>query len=605
MCGIACILAFADKSFLNKHTLENMTKEIHHRGPDDEGFYLNEWVGFGFKRLSIIDTSLDGHQPMFDHSKNYVIVFNGEIYNYKSLRKELVKKNYKFRSDTDTEVLLNAYIEWGSDCLLKLEGMFAFIIYDKIKDEVLAARDHLGIKPLYYFKYGSFYLFGSEIKSFKNIIKFELNERQLYQQLIYGYVSGKDTIFKNIYRVKPGTFMRFNKNGNIEENLYYDVTANLKEDSNLNFEYEEIKKYLNESILKHTMSDVGYNTQLSGGIDTSYITAVLSKEYNQVLNTYSITLQKVKEDESQYQKIVTQKFNTVHHSFAATDIDMRDNFEKATWHHDIPIVHNGSAFLMMLSKHSRNNSKVILTGEGADELFGGYSTFNNNVLNKYKILSYVQRYDKLLHLIPSISNFRIVKNSINNFNLGVDRFSLFEKEKSLSLYHKLEECIDYRKSVVQNIKKLENKIFATFQTSCLNYLLERQDKMAMANSVEARVPFCNHILFEKMNKISYEKKIKPAPKIILKKLSEQYFEKSFIYRRKNPFVLPISQWLRNEKGLKPWFDFLSDKTFRERGFYNHKNINALVDQHVKGVKNNSRFLMKIIKFEIWHRLFID
>jgi len=127
----------------------------------------------------------------------------------------------------------------------------------------------------------------------------------------------------------------------------------------------------------------------------------------------------------------------------------------------------------------------------------------------------------------------------------------------------------------------------------------------MANSVEARVPFCNHILFEKMNKISYEKKIKPAPKIILKKLSEQYFEKSFIYRRKNPFVLPISQWLRNEKGLKPWFDFLSDKTFRERGFYNHKNINALVDQHVKGVKNNSRFLMKIIKFEIWHRLFID
>lgn len=259
-----------------------------------------------------------------------------------------------------------------------------------------------------------------------------------------------------------------------------------------------------------------------------------------------------------------RKFNTIHHSFAATGIDMRDNFEKATWHHDIPIVHLGSVFLMLLSKHSRSNSKVILTGEGSDELFGGYSTFSNSVLNKYKILSYIQRYDKLLNLIPSISKLKTVKNSIKHFYLGVDRFSFLDKENSILLYHKLEECIDYRKSIVQNIENLENKIFATFQTSCLNYLLERQDKMAMANSVEARVPFCNHMLFDKMNKISYEKKIKPTPKTILKKLSEQYYDKSFIYRRKNPFVLPISQWLRDEKGLKSWFDFLSDKTFRER-----------------------------------------
>jgi asparagine synthase (glutamine-hydrolysing) len=605
MCGIAGILAFKDKSLLNKCTLENMTKVIHHRGPDDEGFYLNEWVGFGFRRLSIIDISFDGHQPMFDLSKNYVIVFNGEIYNYKVLKEELVKKNYKFKSNSDTEVLLNAYIEWGTDCLLKLEGMFAFIIYDKTKDEVIAARDHLGIKPLYYFRKDSFFLFGSEIKSFKNIIKFELNERQLYQQLVYGYVSGKDTIFKDIYRVRPGTFIRFNKKGIINEKLYYDVTANLKEESNINLDYEEIKNDLKESILKHTMSDVGYNAQLSGGIDTSYITAVLSKECKRILNTYSITLQNFKDDESKYQKIVTRSFNTIHHSLPATAIDMRDNFERATWHHDIPIVHTGSVFLMLLSKHSKSNSKVILTGEGSDELFGGYSTFNNIVLNKYKILSYIQRYDKLLNLIPSISKLEILKNSIKNFYLGVDQFSLLYKEKSISLFHELEKCIDYRKSVVQNIKKLENKIFATFQTSCLSYLLERQDKMAMANSVEARVPFCNYILFGKMNKISFEKKLKPTPKTILKILSEQYYDKSFIYRRKNPFVLPINQWLKDEKGLRSWLDFLSDKTFKERGFYNHKNINTIINQHIKGNKDNSKSLMKIIKFEIWHRIFID
>ena len=582
MCGLAGVLVFEDKSLLNKYTLENMTREIHHRGPDDEGFYLDEWVGFGFKRLSIIDISYDGHQPMFDSTKNYVIVFNGEIYNYKSIKEELIKKNYKFKSNSDTEVLLNAYIEWGNDCFSKLEGMFAFVIYDKTKDEVIIARDHLGIKPLYYVKNSSFCLFGSEIKSFSKIFKFELNEKQLYQQLVYGYVSGEDTIFKDIYRVRPGSFIKFNKNGIIRENLYYDVTANLKEESNLNLNYEEIKKDLHESILRHTMSDVGYNVQLSGGIDSSYITAVLSKEYNQTLNTYSITLENFKEDENKYQEIVSRKCNTIHHSFSATCKDMLDNFEKATWHYDIPIVHPASVFLMQLCKHSIDNSKVILTGEGADELFGGYSTFNNMVLNKYKILLNVQHYEKLLNLIPPISKLKSVKNSIKNFYLGVDQFSFFDKEKSISLFHNLDESLEYRKSVVQDIDSLENKIFGSFQTSCLNYLLERQDKMAMANSVEARVPYCNYLLFDKLNKISYKKKLKPYPKAILKKLSEQYYDKPFIYRKKNPFVLPLGRWLRDEKGLKPWFDLLSDKTFQERGFYNYKNINSINQSTCKG-----------------------
>jgi len=605
MCGIAAILAFEEKSLLNKCTLENMTKEINHRGPDDEGFYLNDWVGFGFKRLSILDISYDGHQPMFDVTKNYVIVFNGEIYNYKILREELTKKNYKFKSNTDTEVLLNSYIEWGSSCLPKLEGMFAFIIYDKIKEEVMVARDHLGIKPLYYFRKNHSYFFGSEIKSFRNLIKFELNDKQLYEQFLYAYVSGQNTIFKNIFRVKPGSFLKLNKKGFVSENQYYNVCDTLMNESSSSLNLEEIKNDINGSILKHTISDVGYNVQLSGGIDSSYITAVLSKEYKQALNTYSVKLEKSKYDESKYQKIVSEKFNTVHHSYSFGSKDLRDGYEKATWHYDIPIVHLGSVLLMLLCEQSRNNSKVILTGEGSDELFGGYGSFKTFKLYKYKILDLFQNYYKLIDLLPDISILKNIKSSLKYFSVGIDQSSYFPYAKFKLLFNKLNKNIEYRESVVRNLDQLVNKVFASFQTSYLNFLFERQDKMSMAMSVEARVPFSNHLLFDKINKISFKKKIKPVPKAILKKLAEQYYDKSFIYRKKNGFNLPLGDWLRDKKGLKPWFDLLTDKTFRERGFYNHKNINSLIDKHLNRDEDNSEYLMNIINFEIWHRIFID
>lgn len=605
MCGLTAVLAFEDKALLNMFTLENMTKEINHRGPDDEGFYLNDWVGFGFKRLSILDTSYDGHQPMFDISKNYVIVFNGEIYNYKTLKEELLSKNYKFKSNTDTEVLLNAYIEWGSFCLLKLEGMFAFVIYDKIKDNVIVARDHLGIKPLYYFEKNNYFFFGSEIKSFRNLIKYELNEAQLYEQFVYNYVSGKNTIFKDIYRIKPGTYLKFNKKGFINEYQYYNVTDTLQEQSNINLNLDEVRNDINQSILKHTMSDVGYNIQLSGGIDSSYIAAVLSKEYSQTLHTYSVKLKNYEYDESEYQKIVSEKYNTIHHSYLMGSEDLVENYEKATWHFDIPMVTPGNAFLMLLCKHSQKNSKVILTGEGSDELFGGYSSFKSVKIYKYKILDFLQRHGWLINFIPDISKLKTGKNSIRNIYLGLDQSAYFTKEKAQKIFNDLCENIDYRKSVVKDLDEITNKLYASFQTSYLNALFERQDKMSMAMSVEARVPFSNHLLFDKLNKIYFRKKIKPVPKSILKKLAEQYYDKPFIYRRKNGFDLPLGAWLKDENELKPWLDLLTDKTFYERGFYNQKNINSLINDHLKDRGDNSAYLMNIINFEMWHRIFID
>lgn len=605
MCGITAILAFEDKYLLKKCTLEKMSQQINHRGPDDEGYYLNDWIGFGFKRLSIIDISYSGHQPMFDVTRNYLIVFNGEIYNYKTLRDVLIKKNYKFKSNTDTEVLLNSYIEWGTSCLHKLEGMFAFIIYDKLKDEIIVARDHLGIKPLYYLKKNDCYFFGSEVKAFKNISKFELNDKQLYEQFRYAYVSGQNTIFKNIYRVKPGTFMKFNRAGFVTENQYYNVIDTLNEQPNQNLNLEEIKQDIDESILKHTMSDVGYNVQLSGGIDSSYITTVLSKEYKHALHTYSGELELQGSNESKYQKIVSERCNTFHHNYLFKSRDLFDNYEKATWHLDIPMVGQASTFLMLLCQQSRNNSKVILTGEGSDELFGGYESFRRIKINKFTTLDLLQKHDLIIKLIPNASKFRKIKNSIKNIYLGMDQSAYFSNEKFRSVFNIRDENIEYRKSVVRDFDQLVNKIFASFQTSHLNALFERQDKMSMAMSVEARVPFSNHKLFEKINQIPFKKKIKPVPKTLLKKLTKEYYGKSFAYRKKNGFELPLNDWLRDEKGLKPWFSLLTDKTFYERGFYNHKSINSLINRHLNKAEDNSIYLMNIINFEIWHRIFID
>ncbi|MEJ2617875.1 MAG: asparagine synthase C-terminal domain-containing protein [Ignavibacteriaceae bacterium] len=449
------------------------------------------------------------------------------------------------------------------------------------------------------------YFFGSEVKAFKYISKFELNEKQLYEQFRYAYVSGQNTIFKNIYRVKPGTYMKFNREGFVTENQYYSVIDTLNEQPNQDLNLEEIKQDIDESIFKHTMSDVGYNVQLSGGIDSGYITTVLSKKYKQTLHTYSGELELQERNESKYQKIVAERCNTFHHNYLFKSKDLFDNYEKATWHLDIPMVGQASTFLMLLCQQSRNNSKVILTGEGSDELFGGYDSFRRIKINKFMALDFLQRHDLIIKLIPNALKFRKIKNSIKNIHLGIDQSAYFSKEKFRSVFNIHDENIEYRKSVVRDFDQLVNKILASFQTSHLNALFERQDKMSMAMSVEARVPFSNHKLFEKINQIPFKKKIKPIPKTILKKLTNEYYGKSFVYRKKNGFELPLNDWLRDEKGLKPWFSLLTDKTFYERGFYNHKSINSLINKHLNKAEDNSICLMNIINFEIWHRIFID
>ncbi len=602
MCGIVAQLGGRDCR-PDRKLIEQMAADIRHRGPDDEGYYCDLWCGLGFRRLSILDTTSAGHQPMFDEDRRYVIVYNGELYNYKVLQAQLEQRGYTFRSHSDTEVVLKAFLEWGTSCVEKFIGMFAFIVVDLRAQSAFAARDHLGIKPLYFMKHDGSLFLASEIKCFRHVRPFELNCDALYEQFFFRYVSGRNTIFKNIFRLPAGTWIMFDKAGALTEKKYYDVTESLLSPASP-VDYESVEAQLKDNIWQHTQSDVGYNVQLSGGIDSSYITAVLAGDYGQKLHTYSVTLRGYEKDESRYQNLVARQCDTDHHPYDLDGNDFAGMLPKATWHMDMPIVHTACVFLMELCRHSAENSKVILTGEGADELFGGYDRYAHITgLSSQGIAFALKRSGVRPFMIPPLWRGKGLRK------LLMYDFGLYEQwSREMGPFvrlHDIEKKIPYRESVSGRFYDLPGKIFASDQTSYLGSLLERQDKMSMSMSVEARVPYCVHTMFDLVNGFSAHEKIKKSPKYILKKLAQKYFNPDFAFRRKVGFVLPYSKWLKDRRHLGRFFDLLTDTTFKQRGIYESDAVEKAIREHERGEKDHKAALMILIRFEIWHRLFID
>ena len=367
MCGFVVQLSF-DGAPPDKERLSAMCADIEHRGPDGEGYFYTNWAGMGFRRLAILDPSSAADQPMVSRDEHYVLVYNGELYNFRELRRELEQGGAEFTSNGDTEVVLNAFIRWGKDCPRHFIGMFAFVVLDVKKGVAFAARDHLGIKPLYYRQVGASLLLASEIKPFRHHTRFELNTNAYYEQLCFRYVPGRQTIFEDVFRLEPGCWMEIGRNGRVQQTRYHDLSEKLAARPRTALNLGEVESVLEDSILRHTQSDVGYNVQLSGGVDSSYITAVLAGKLGTPPNTFSVTL-KEGLDEGPYQRQVAEQFGTTHSSFDFDADDLESAYLRATWHMDIPIVHVACPFLMLLCDRSRTDSKVILTGEGADELF--------------------------------------------------------------------------------------------------------------------------------------------------------------------------------------------------------------------------------------------
>lgn len=599
MCGFVCQFSFGSQK-VDPHLVERMNESIFHRGPDDGGVFSRDWFALGFRRLSILDTSDFAHQPMVSDDGQKVLVFNGEVYNFRSIRSELEAKGYIFRSSGDTEVILKSILEWGPQAVSKFRGMFAIVFVDIGAKTAFAARDHLGVKPLYLARDRDNLYIASEIKPFKQCLGLSLNEDALYEQFSFRSVAGSRTLFNEVERLKPGTILSFDPTGQTREISYYSVTDTLRAPSNDTPDQEKILSWLTESIDLHTVSDVGYNIQLSGGIDSSFLTSVLSGISNSTLRTYSVEFPGSDLDEGQYQREVAEKFHTEHHSFTFDNNSYAELLAKATWYMDAPIVHSGCPLLMGLCFEAKKTSKVILTGEGADELFLGYSRYR---LSKRQRLAFMLRSRQVpSSILPSIPLVRGIKKLMER-DLSIDSLS-FDSDVLQELV-KGSKSYPYRSEVVKNLDGLTAKMIASDQACYLQTLLERQDRMSMAASVEARVPFCNPDLFDRINPLAHSKKINPEPKIILKRMMEQNFANSFIYRRKNGFKLPLRHWLREKKGMGELLDLISDKTFASRGFYDIKLANQTVSEHLSGAIDRSKELFALITFELWHRAFLD
>ncbi len=605
MCGFVALIR-KRKSGIDPDVLRKMNDKIVHRGPDAEGYFYNQWLGLGFRRLSIIDLTTYGNQPMFDLKKRFVCVFNGEIFNYIELREELIRQGVTFLGRSDTEVLLQSYIHWGADCVHRFIGMFAFIIADLEQKKIYIARDFPGIKPLYFTEDSNFYYFASEIKAFSKVIPLVANSDCYYESFKFRYLAGDRTHFKNVIKVLPGSYWTINlePKNTINKYTYFDLKKTFLEDplkNDINNIILETKKMLNDSFVLHTRSDVGYSLQLSGGVDSSYLTSVLSQS-NQCLNTFSIELQGAHFDESFFQKEVVQRCGTQHHGIYMQAADYAMQLERATYHMEAPIVHSGCVFLMELCRHIREVSKVVLTGEGADELFGGYWRHKPNFLQN--IIFQLQKYKINLNWLPDLYKFKTLKKLLNeHLILNTHRQ---QEDHYFNLF--------FNSDLVHNSQRLAyahlintnyiNSILIYDQLTYISSVLDRQDKLSMSYSIEARVPYCHQKLYSYVNSIpAHFKMYGGERKSILKQCALSYLPHTLVYRRKNGLRLPLFSWYRDKNTLGYFVNLLNDHKTRQRGIYNYQFMNKALIDFKKGNNHYAKSIITLAHLELWHRIF--
>lgn len=602
MCGFVALIR-KNKRQIDPVSIRLMNQEILHRGPDDEGYFENEWLGLGFRRLAIIDLSEQGHQPMLDASGRYVCVFNGEIYNYRELRKSLENEGVIFRGHSDTEVLLNAYIHWGEQCLEKFIGMFAFIIADLKMQSVFVARDFPGIKPLYFTEDDHFYYFASEIKAFRKVLSLSVNPDCYSEQFNYRYLAGDRTLFNNVTKVLPGHCWKIHK-GTLEKKAYFDLSSTFnahRSSSRFLDIVEETKNYLHESFLLHTRSDVGYCVQLSGGVDSSYLTSVLAGS-QPTLNTFSIQSEIAEVDETPYQQQVIERYHTHHQAFTMTGAHYADQLERATYHLEAPIMHSGSVFLMELCRHIRDTSKVVLTGEGADELFGGY--WRHKPSRQQQLIFNLQKQGFRGKWLPSVSKIRTLKALLNENQIAASH-----RYQVSGDFHRFFSCdsvpssrrLEYAKTAENNYL---SAILSYDQQTYMASVLDRQDKLSMSYSVEARVPYCHQDLYRKLNPIASSIKLYGGErKAILKQCTQELLPRDLVYRRKNGLRLPIADWYRDEKLVGRYLGLLTDQTAKQRGIYHIPAIEKAVDAFRRGDNRYEKPITMLVNLELWHRVY--
>lgn len=599
MCGI---VGFADKSKNKKKIIKDMADLIIHRGPDSDGYYVDEDVALGFRRLSIIDLA-GGDQPIYNEDKTKLVFMNGEIYNYQEIKKDLIKKGHKFSTNSDTEVLLHGYEEYKEKLLDKLRGMFAFIIYDIKTKEIFGARDFYGIKPLYYYLTDDEFMYGSEIKSFLGHPNFkkELNREMLEDYLTFQYSVGEDSFFKNVYKLRPGHFFKY-KNGKLTIKEYYSIK--FKPDNSKTEEEwkEEIKHLLQDSIKAHKVSDVEVGSFLSSGVDSSFVAAS-----SDVDKTFTVGWDNKDYSEIDYAKDLSKMINVKNISKKITKKEYFNNFNNIQYLMDEPLADPSAIALYFVANIASNNVKVSLSGEGADEIFGGYNIYHEpySVSWYYKIPYVIRRF--LGILVYPVRHHRgfnfIYRRSHNLKDRYVGNAFMFEPQqtkKILNYQTKKTTYKDLTKKYYDKIKDYDEVTkmqYIDFNFWLIGDILLKADKMSMANSLEVRVPFLDRVLIDKVSKLPTKYKIKDGKtKYLFREIAHEILPEKWSNKKKLGFPVPLRQWLKEEDT----YNLIKSTFLKSEEFFKPNKIIKLLDEHKKGKKDNSRKIWTIYSFLVWY-----
>jgi asparagine synthase (glutamine-hydrolysing) len=619
MCGIAgfCITKYVPEP---EKILQDMIATLHHRGPDDAGTALYPTgeggiVGFGHKRLSIIDLSSAGRQPMETIDGKLSIVFNGEIYNYRELREQLLAEGYRFQTHTDTEVILAMYQKYGIECLKLLNGMFAFALYDPVREEVYIVRDRLGIRPLYYYPCEEGLVFASEIKALLQYpgVKKDVDYDGIYQYAQSRYVRNPVTLFKHIKKVKPGSYLIY-QNGRYSERQYWDVD-NFEKRLSYNDALEQTESLLHDAVKLRMISDVPFGAFLSGGIDSSLIVALMTQYSSLPVKTFSVGYRDDPYSELKYANVIAEKFHTDHQELLISHRDVIDHLYQAVWHRDLPVSEPADIPIFLLAQAAKQKVSVILTGEGSDELFGGYPKYAYDHLANsawFRLLAnpIVQ---KMVDHLPY--QYRKVKQAYGSLSIPneaeryINWFASIKQGRIASLFTEefkrqctvLPDC----QAFLKGDSGLDRITYFDLKTWLPDNLLERGDKMLMAHSVEGRVPFLDYRLVELAYQIDDCYKIKgKCGKYLIKKIAEKYIPKTNIYRKKVGFYTPLGNWFRNDLKEMLQEHLLSGQSVSRRIFL-PETIKELYQKHISGVVNYEKELWMLLNLEIWFRNYID
>jgi asparagine synthase (glutamine-hydrolysing) len=627
MCGICGKLMFDAAGSVSPALVKSMADTISHRGPDDEGFYVSGQIGLGFRRLSIIDLA-GGHQPLSNEDDTLWIVFNGEIYNYRALREELVAKGHTFKTKSDTEVIVHLYEEYGEECVEKLRGMFAFAVWDSREKTLFMARDRVGIKPLYYYVGQTFLSFASEIKALlaDSEVKREIDPSMIDRFLTYYYVPGDKTLLRNVFKLEPGHTL-IAKDGRCELRRYWDLDFSHPDSFTSSRDFaDRLVALLEETVQAHLISDVPLGFLLSGGIDSTAMLSFAAQKAAAPISTFTIGFASDSVvDERPFARLAAKCYGSKHYEMSISAREFEDFVPKYVWHMEEPVCQPPAVALYYVSRLASQYVKVLISGEGGDEAFAGYETYRNTfwfeqikkvlgpfrtaaghsmtvlgrLLNSRVLAKYGPRVGvpfEEYYLSRTSSPFEFFAQNFSNLYSDA---MLREVDRNYSV-----SCTRRHLANASNFDLLGKMLYVDTKTWLPDELLIKADKMTMANSVELRVPLLDHKVLEFAARLPRTQKVRGwTMKYLAKKALQPHIPHEILYRPKAGFPVPYESWLQNE--LRSWVaDVLLDRKSLSRGYFRNGTVQTLVRQN-KDTGKYAKEIFSLLALELWHRKFAD